>query len=61
MKAARVHVVTKSRLPFDKKKKDERKRKKLIRRNKVRPSQEKVNVMIAFYKILTAPRKKRSA
>ena len=33
----------------------------MISRNKVRPSQEKVNVMIAFYKILTVPRKKQSA
>ena len=29
----------------------------MISRNKVRPSQEKVNVMIAFYKILTAKKK----
>ena len=53
--------MTKSSLPFDKKKEEERKRKKLIRRNKVRPSQEKVNVMIAFYKMLAVPRKKQSA
>ena len=33
----------------------------MISRNKVRPSLEKVNVMIAFYKILTVPRKKQSA
>ena len=32
----------------------------MISRNKLRPSQEKVNVMIAFYKILTEPRKKQS-
>ena len=43
---------------WQKKKKKKRKRKKLIRRNIVRPSQEKLNVMIAFYKILTVPRKK---
>lgn len=44
------------------KKEKKRKRKKLmISRNKVRPSQEKVNVMIAFYKILTVPRKRQSA
>ena len=45
-----------------KEKKRKRKRKKLmISRNKVRPSQEKVNVMIAFYKILTVPRKRQLA
>ena len=57
-----MHAVTKSRLPFDKKKKKKkRKRKKLIRRNKGLHKLEKVNVMIAFYKILTVPRKKQSA